>query len=72
LANEPPVLIPTAWACRSISPTTDWNSEFNTARSPVKVPDADCVASVFKRSSIWEMLLMPPSTIWSCETPSLA
>ena len=42
------------------------------AGSPVKVPEADCVAKVRARSSSCEMLLMPPSMICNVARPSLA
>src|ERR1035438_6943172 len=67
LAKPPPVFNPMDWACRSISVISVWNSLFNTLRSPVKVREEDCEARVFKRSRIWDMLLMPPSMIWSGE-----
>ena len=38
-AKTPPLFKPMEVACRSISPTTLWNSPFSTDRSPVKVPD---------------------------------
>ena len=41
-------------------------------RSTVDVDDADCVASVARRSSRFEMLLSAPSLICSVDRPSLA
>ena len=49
-----------------------WYSLFSVPRLPVKVEEADCVARVFMRSSIFEMLLRPPSMICSWLMPSLA
>jgi len=59
-------------ACRVISPFNVEYSVFSVPRSPVKVLEAACVASVFMRSSIFPMLLRPPSMIWSVLTPSFA
>ena len=72
LAYVPLASIFTFCAWRSISVDRLWNSLFSVSRSPVKVAEADCVARVFKRSSILEMLFMPPSTICNVLTPSLA
>src|ERR1035437_4471051 len=63
LAKVPPVFNPMDCAWRSISARSVWNSPFRVARLPVNVPEADCVASVFSRSRIDEMLLIPPSMI---------
>ena len=70
-AKVPPVSKPMDCAWRSISERSDWNSLFSVDRLPVNVPEADCVASVFNRSRMEEMLLMPPSMIWSCAVASL-
>ena len=71
-ANSPPVFSPIDWAWRSISAMTLVNSVLSTARLPVKVPDADCVARVRARSRSLLMLLMPPSMVWRVLSPSLA
>ena len=44
----------------------------HSTHSPENVALADCVASVFSRSRIFEMLFNPPSMICSVLTPSLA
>ena len=61
--NCPPGSRPIDCACRLISAMTDWNSEFSALRSPVKVPEADCVARVRPRSSNSETLFKPPSMV---------
>lgn len=72
LANTPPVFNPMDCDWRSISPSTLWNSLSSTVRSPVKVPDADCAASVRARSRSCEMLFRPPSMVCRLDKPSLA
>src|ERR1035438_6561099 len=52
---------PTLSACLLISVNSPWYSVSSVWRLPVKVCEADSVASVCRRSSIWEMLLKPPS-----------
>ena len=71
-AKVPPGSSPTACACRSISVSTDLNSVFSVSRSPVNVPEADCVASVRARSISSEMLLRPPSMVCKVLKPSAA
>ena len=63
---------PTLFACRSISDNSPEYSFSRVARLPVKVCEADSVASVCRRSSIWETLLRPPSMICNWLTPWLA
>ena len=59
-----------AW--RVISDNSDEYSLFIVFRFPVKVVEADWVARVFNRSSVFAMLFNPPSTTCNALMPSLA
>ena len=72
LANVPFVFIPIAFDWRSISAITFWNSPFSTLREPVKVSEADCVASVLARSSSLPIFEIPPSIVCNVAIASLA
>ena len=72
VAKLPPWFKPIACAWRLISPNTLWNSVFNTLRSPVKVPEADSVASDLAVSRRLPMLLMPLSAVCNSFCPLVA